>query len=92
MAAQLKTLSISEFRDSYNNITKIETKLLLRLKIAGKKMKDIPLSFAAQSSQIPMKVFGNDLLKQFNIIFDFQNNDVYMKPNGVRDMAYTVKK
>jgi predicted aspartyl protease len=92
MAAQLKTLSTSELRDSYNNIIKIETKLLPRIKIAGQKLKDIPLSFAAQSSQIPMKVFGNDLLKRFNIIFDFQNNDIYMKPNGLWDMAYTVKK
>ncbi len=92
MAAQLKTLSTSELRDSYNNIIKIETKLLPHLRVAGKKMKNIPLSFAAQSSQIPMKVFGNDLLKRFNIIFDFQQNDIYMKPNGLWDMAYTVKK
>ena len=92
MAAQLKTLSTSELRDSYNNIIKIETKLLPHLIVAGKNMKDIPLSFAAQSSQIPMKVFGNDLLKRFNIIFDFQQNDIYMKPNGLWNMAYTVKK
>lgn len=92
MAAQLKTLSTSELRDSYNNIIKIETKLLPLLKIADEDLKDVPLSFAAQSSQIPMKVFGNDLLKRFNIIFDFLNNDIYMKPNGLWDMTYTVKK
>jgi hypothetical protein len=52
----------------------------------------VPLSFAARSSDIPMKVFGNDLLKRFNVIFDFQKNEIYLKPNGLWKMNYTIKK
>lgn len=92
MQAQLKTISTSELRDSYNNVFKIETKLLPQVNIANKTLKDVPLSFSARSSDIPMKVFGNDLLKRFNVIFDFKNGDIYLKTNSLMDMIYNVKK
>ena len=92
MKAQLKTISTSELRDSYSNIIKIETKLLPQFTIGNTTLKDVPLSFAAQSSAIQMKVFGNDLLKRFNVIFDFKKQDIYLKLNDLRDMAYSIKK
>lgn len=88
----LKTISTSELKDSYGNVFKIETKLLPKLKIGNKTLKNVPLSFAAKSSDIPMKVFGNDLLKRFNVIFDFQKNEIYLKPNGLWKMNYNIKK
>lgn len=88
----LKTISTSELKDSYGNVFKIETKLLPKAKIGKKTIKNVPLSFAARSSDIPMKVFGNDLLKRFNVIFDFQKNEIYLKPNGLRKMNYNIKK
>ena len=88
----LKTLSTSELKDAYGNVFKIETKLLPKIKIGNKTMRNVPLSFAARTSDIPMKVFGNDLLKRFNIIFDFQKNEIYLKPNSLWEMEYSVKK
>jgi predicted aspartyl protease len=88
----LKTISTSELKDSYGNVFKIETKLLPKAKIGKKTIKNVPLSFAARSSDIPMKVFGNDLLKRFNVIFDFQKNEIYLKPNGLWRMNYNIKK
>lgn len=88
----LKTISTSELKDSYGNVFKIETKLLPKLKIGNKTLKNVPLSFAAKSSDIPMKVFGNDLLKRFDVIFDFQKNEIYLKPNGLWKMNYNIKK
>lgn len=88
----LKTISTSELKDSYGNVFKIETKLLPKAKIGNKTLKNVPLSFAARSSDIPMKVFGNDLLKRFNVIFDFQKNEIYLKPNGLWKMNYNIKK
>lgn len=84
----LKTIESSELRDSFNNVIKIETKEIPEVEIGGKKLKNVPLSIAAQSSAIPMKVFGNDLLKRFNVIFDFQKNEIYLKPNRLWDSAY----
>ncbi len=83
MQSKLKTINTSELKDSYGNVFKIETKSLPQLRVGGKKLKNVPLSFAARSSAIPMKVFGNGLLKRFNVVFDFQQNEVYLKPNGL---------
>lgn len=88
----LTTISTSELKDSYGNVFKIETKLFPKVKIGNKTLKNVPLSFAARSSDIPMKVFGNDLLKRFNVIFDFQKNEIYLKPNGLWKMNYNIKK
>ncbi len=88
----LPTISTSELKDSYGNVFKIETKLLPKVKIGKKTLKNVPLSFAARSSDIPMKVFGNDLLKRFNVVFDFQKNEIYLKPNGLWKMNYNIKK
>jgi hypothetical protein len=81
MQARLKTISTSELKDSFGNVFKIETKELPRLRLGGKRLKNVPLSFAARSSDIPMKVFGNGLLKRFNVVFGFQRQRLFMKPN-----------
>jgi hypothetical protein len=81
MQSQLKTLSTSELQDAYGNVFKIETKELPLLQLGNKRLKNVPLSFAARSSEIPMKVFGNGLLKRFNWVFDFQRQRLLMKPN-----------
>jgi hypothetical protein len=82
MQAKLKTISTSDIKDAYGNVFKIETKQLPKARLGGKRLKNIPLSFAARSAAIPMKVFGNGLLRRFNVVFDFNENVVYMKPNG----------
>ncbi len=81
MQATLATISTSELKDSYGNVFKIETKSLPQMQVGGKKLKNVPLSFAARSSDIPMKVFGNGLLMRFNVVFDFQRNEVYLRAN-----------
>lgn len=81
MQTRLKTISTSELKDAFGNVFKIETKSLPLLRAGGRKLKNVPLSFAARSSDIPMKVFGNGLLKRFNVVFDFQRHEVYLKPN-----------
>jgi len=81
MQTRLETLSTSELKDAFGNVFKIETKRLPQLRVAGKKLSDVPLSFAARSSPIPMKVFGNGLLKRFNTVLDFQRGEAYFKPS-----------
>jgi hypothetical protein len=92
MQSQLTTISTSELRDSYNNVIKIETKQLPKITLAGQSLADVPLSFAAQSSTIPMKVLGNDLLKRFNVIFDFPKNEVYFQLNSLEKNSIFSKK
>lgn len=78
-----------ELRDAYGNVFKIEIKSLPQLYVGGKKLKDVSLSFAARSSEIPMKVFGNGLLMRFNVVFDFQKNEPYLKPNGFWGVSFS---
>lgn len=33
-------------------------------------------------------ILGNELLKRFNTVLDFQNNFVYMKPNALMELSY----
>lgn len=88
MQSTLETISTSELTDAFGNVFKIETKRLPQLRVGGKKLKNVPLSFAARSSAIPMKVFGNGLLRRFNIVFDFQRFEVYLRPNQAWDKPF----
>ena len=88
MQSKLPTIGTSELKDAYGNVFKIETKSLPQVQIGCKKLKNAPLSFAARPSAIPMKVFGNGLLKRFNVVLDFQKNEVYLKPNGLWGMPF----
>jgi hypothetical protein len=90
MQTRLPTLSTSELKDSFGHIIRIETKTLPLLVIAGKRLKKVPLSFAAQSSDIPMKVLGNGLLKRFNVVFDFQRQVLYLRPNSLMNQNFSI--
>ncbi len=91
MQAELPTISTSELRDSYNNIIKIETKELHEIRIGTKTVQKVPLSFANKSSNISMKVLGNDLLKRFNLIFDFKTNNLYLSENSLYKIPFSIK-
>jgi predicted aspartyl protease len=91
MQAELPTISTSELRDSYNNIIKIETKELPEIRIGTKTVQKVPLSFANKSSNISMKVLGNDLLKRFNLIFDFKTNNLYISENSLYKIPFSIK-
>lgn len=43
----------------------------------------------ANPARFPIHILGNELLKRFNTILDFQHHYVYLKPNGLMDMPYT---
>ncbi|WP_223607533.1 hypothetical protein [Chryseobacterium sp. OSA05B] len=52
---------------------------------------NIPVQVLSQSrlvSRSRMHILGNEILKRFNVFFDFQNNVVYLKPNKLMDEKY----
>lgn len=54
-------------------------------------LKNIPVQVLSQSrlvSRSRMHILGNEVLKRFNVFFDFQNNVVYLKPNKLMDDKY----
>lgn len=42
----------------------------------------------ANPAEFRTHIIGNEVLKRFNTILDFQNNYVYLKPNHLAGMPY----
>ena len=53
-------------------------------------LKNIPVQLLSTSNPAQFKthIMGNEVLKRFNTILDFQNNIVYLKPNSLYDLSY----
>lgn len=54
-------------------------------------LKNIPVQVMSQSrlvSRSRMHILGNEILKRFNVFFDFQNNLIYLKPNKLINEKY----
>ena len=62
-----------------------------RLNLGKLKLLNIPVQLMATANPASFKthILGNEVLKRFNTILDFQHNLVYLKPNGLADLAYT---
>ncbi len=55
---------------------------------------DIPVQLLTTGNPARFKthILGNEVLKRFNTFLDFQNNHVYLKPNGLFNQDYTDEK
>lgn len=81
-AAKLKIIKESQLKDSYGNILKTKKAILPEFLIANQQLKNIPIGFFEGSiGRQKMSVIGGDILKRFNIVFDIQNSNIYLKPN-----------
>jgi hypothetical protein len=60
------------------------TSTLKSLKMGKYELKNIPIQVTTANKPLRDKnihILGNEVLKRFNIVLDFQNKIVYMKPN-----------
>jgi len=57
-------------------------------------MQNIPVQLLAGENPagFTTHILGNEVLKRFNAIFDFQNNVLYLKPNSLYNLPYTEQK
>jgi hypothetical protein len=60
------------------------------LKLNGFELRHIPAYMLSSKNPVGFEVnyLGNDLLKRFNMILDFKNDVVYLKPNGFMKVQY----
>lgn len=74
---------------------KYETKIVLApvFKLNGTKLLKIPVLLL--NNQNPMRTvinyLGNGLLKRFNVVMDFEHDDIYLKPNKLLQTEYNQK-
>jgi len=61
-----------------------------QLNLGKQVLLNIPVQLLATSNPARFKthILGNEVLKRFNTILDFQNNFVYLKPNGLMNLPY----
>jgi hypothetical protein len=61
-----------------------------RLNLGKQGLFNIPVQLMTMANPARFKthILGNEVLKRFNTILDFQNNYVYLKPNTLVDLPY----
>jgi len=67
------------------------TSNLENLKIGNYDLKNVPAQILTANKPVRnanIHILGNEVLKRFNIILDFQDNVVYMKPNKMYNNSY----
>jgi hypothetical protein len=86
----LKLLSTSVFHDARG--IKYETKIVQApgIMLNGFASSDVPtwLLNTRNPAGFEINLLGNDLLKRFNIIMDFQNDYIYLKPNQLLNSPF----
>ncbi|MCC7454774.1 MAG: hypothetical protein IT222_11445 [Crocinitomix sp.] len=62
---------------------KTETVVVPKLFIGDYELNNVPIDLQNSDDKQPYDriIAGNDLLKRFNVIIDYQNNFIYLKPN-----------
>lgn len=89
--AQLKLIKTTTLRDPRNNV--FETKVVLTPAFALNKhsLKNVPalvLSSKINPAGFELNFLGNDLMKRYNMLFDFQHDNIYLKPNHLFNEKY----
>jgi hypothetical protein len=86
----LKLIKLSVLRDPRG--VKYETRIVLTpaLRLNGFVATDIPAFMLGSRNPVGFSVnyLGNDLMKRFNMILDFEKDDVYLKPNHLMGVKY----
>lgn len=86
----LKLLSSTPIYDPRG--VKYETKVVLvpALKINGFELTNIPTFMLGSKNPVGFMInyLGDDLLKRFNMILDFKNDYLYLKPNKLANIKY----
>ena len=82
-------------KGAQGNEIAVTTSNLNRFKIGKYELKDIPVQITTAQKPVWDKnvhVLGNEILKRFTILLDFQNNLVLMKPNTLFNDPYIDQK
>ena len=86
----LKLIKSSVLRDPRG--VKYETKIVLSplIKIDNFELTNIPAYVLGSKNPVGFKInyLGNDLLKRFNMIMDFKNDYLYLKPHKLMGIKY----
>ncbi len=76
----MSSAAFSYFR-SFGHTIKVKKGIMPVFVLGASKISNVPTGFFAGAiGAQKMSVIGSEILKQFNIIFDIANNDLYIEP------------
>jgi Aspartyl protease len=92
--ATLKKNGSDNIKGSGPNKVGIDNLILPKLLIGGIELTNITIDAESVNSKSgpPFNILGNDILKRFNTIIDYQNDVVYLKPNSLVGDMYLSQK
>jgi hypothetical protein len=69
---------------------KSNTVILPQLKISNFTLPNVPidLELPTDAQGLSFNILGNDVLKRFNVILDYREGVIYIKPNSLQDALY----
>jgi hypothetical protein len=94
-AAQMKELNRVIMRDGRNKEIPVITANLEQLHLGNYTLKQVPVQVQTANKPLAglnIHILGNEVLKRFNTVLDFQHNVVYMKPGQYFNDPYIVQK
>lgn len=68
--------------------SKVITLEELRLETIAMKGVQADLEYANRDGGLAFNILGNDFLRRFDAVIDYQRSEIFLKPNGLRDEAY----
>ena len=92
---KMDTIKKVIMKGAKGNEIPIITANLRSLKIGKYKLKNVPIQLLTVNKPLKDKnthILGNEVLKRFNIILDFQSNIVFLKPNHLFNEKYIDQK
>jgi hypothetical protein len=85
---KIKITDESSLKDSFGHTIKVKKGILPEFVLGNAKISNVPTGFFAGAiGAQKMSVIGGEILKQFNIIFDIANNDLYIKPRDAQQSS-----
>ncbi|MFH6991799.1 aspartyl protease family protein [Flavobacterium sp. FlaQc-48] len=74
-----------------STVNKVQTAVLPGLNLAGFILEDVPVQFNLGKSGHYQKegIIGNAVLKRFNVLIDYPNGKIYIKPNHLLHTRFT---
>lgn len=89
LGSQLQVLSTRTLRDSFGNAIHTKKVQIQSLSLGEFRLEDVPVEiFEGNLGRQKVSVFGGDLLRRFNWIFDTQQQHLYLAPSSLFDQPF----
>jgi hypothetical protein len=89
IGALIEIIAEKELKDSYGNVLKTKKGILPIFKLGASTFSEVPIGFFEGAiGRQKMSVIGGDLIKRFNMVIDSERRFLYIKANGLKEVAY----